>query len=143
MNLDDADRRIADFHDSNDDFLHQLGVQRSLLPRRDDWNETYRLDFERPIEERENYGVMWLADNEIVGWSNTDHIDFGDHAYMHLHIADPDNRASGHGTRFVTLAVQHFFEVLHLSGSTANRTRSTSPRTEPCSASASATSSHT
>ncbi|WP_395155066.1 GNAT family N-acetyltransferase [Ilumatobacter sp.] len=114
MDLDDVDRRIAYFHDSSDDFLRQLGVDRSLLPERKDWKETYRLDFERPIEERQGYGVMWLVDDEVVGWSNVDQIDFGRQALMHLHIADPDDRASGFGAHFVILAVRHFFQVLGL-----------------------------
>ena len=67
INLDDLDRRIAYFHDSSDDFLLQLGVDRLLLPEREDWKETYRLDFERPIEERQGYGVMWLVDDEVGG----------------------------------------------------------------------------
>jgi RimJ/RimL family protein N-acetyltransferase len=114
MNLDDVDRRIAYFHDSSDDFLLQLGVDRLLLPEREDWKETYRLDFERPVEERQGYGVMWLVDNEVVGWSNVDQIDFGRQAFMHLHIADPNDRASGFGAHFVILAVRHFFQVLGL-----------------------------
>ena len=114
MNLDDVDRRIAYFHDSSDDFLLQLGVDRLLLPERQDWKENYRLDFERPIEERQGYGVMWLVDDEVVGWSNVDQINFGRQAFMHLHIADPNDRASGFGAHCVILAVRHFFQVLGL-----------------------------
>lgn len=114
MNLGDADRRIAYFHDASDDFLLRLGVDRALLPGREAWKETYRLDFERSIDERQGYGVMWLVDDEIVGWSNADHIDFASQAFMHLHIADPDIRASGLGAHFVILSVRHFFEALCL-----------------------------
>ena len=97
MNLADVDRRIAYFHDSSDDFLLQIGVDRLLLPEREDWKETYRLDFERPIEERQGYGVMWLVDDEVVGWSNVDQIDFGRQAFMHIHIAEPSPAEPGRG----------------------------------------------
>ncbi len=32
---------------------------------------------------------MWLVDDEVVGWSNVDQIDFGRQAFMHIHIAEP------------------------------------------------------
>jgi RimJ/RimL family protein N-acetyltransferase len=49
-----------------------------------------------------------------VGWSNVDQINFGRQAFMHLHIADPNDRASGFGAHCVILAVRHFFQVLGL-----------------------------
>ncbi len=114
MTLDDVDRRISYFHDADDDFLHHLGVDRSLLPDRDVWKESYRVDFDRSLAERDSYGVMWLVDDEVVGWCNTDRIDVGEQAYMHLHIADPENRAAGFGVHLVALSVRHFFDVLEL-----------------------------
>ncbi len=114
MTIDDVERRVSYFHDSSDEFLHQLGVDRSLLPERDAWSATYRADFERPIAEREGYGVMWLVDDEVVGWCNADRIEFGHQAFIHLHIVDPDDRACGLGARLLALAAREFFAVLQL-----------------------------
>ena len=114
MRLDDVGTRIAYFHDATDDFLHKLGVNRSLLPHPDVWTSSYRDEFARPLAERDNYGVMWLIDGSVIGWCNTDKIEFAEQAFMHLHIAGPENRATGFGAHFVALSVQHFFEVLQL-----------------------------
>lgn len=114
MTIDDAEMRISYFHDATDEFLRSLGVDRALLPDRVTWKERYQADFALPISERENYGVMWLVDDEPVGWCNTDHIDFGREAFMHLHIADPQNRASGLGADFVARSVRELFTALQL-----------------------------
>ncbi|WP_420451749.1 GNAT family N-acetyltransferase [Ilumatobacter sp.] len=114
MTVDDASMRIRYFHDASDEFLVRLGVDRALLPDPADWLEWYRTDFERPIPERQSYGVMWMVEADVVGWSNVDHIEFGRQAFMHLHIADEHNRATGHGSRFVALGLRELFNVLQL-----------------------------
>ena len=40
---------------------------------------------------------MWLVDDEVVGWSNVDQIDFGRQAFMHIHIAEPSPAEPGRG----------------------------------------------
>jgi RimJ/RimL family protein N-acetyltransferase len=50
----------------------------------------------------------------VVGFSSTDRIDFGNEAFMHLHVVEAGLRSSGLGTQFVRLSAQAYFETLEL-----------------------------
>lgn len=114
MSLDEVGIRIEYFHDSSDTHLLMLGVDRTLLPSRADWSAFYERDYARPIAERENYSLVWLLDDEIVGFSSADRIEFGEQAFMHLHIRDSGRRHAGLGARFVRLSAPHYAEALQL-----------------------------
>jgi RimJ/RimL family protein N-acetyltransferase len=114
MNLDEVGIRIDYFHDAPDEHLMRLGVDRSLLPSRAEWYSFYERDHARPITEREDYSLVWLLEEAIVGFSSTDRIEFGAQAFMHLHILDSGRRDSGLGSRFVRLSALHYVEALQL-----------------------------
>lgn len=114
MRLADVGIRIDYFHDASDDHLRLLGVNRALLPLREAWWKFYEDDCARPIRERVNYSLIWELDDEVVGFSSTDQITFGEEAYMHLHILDPNHRSSGLGTQFVRKSAETYLQVLEL-----------------------------
>lgn len=114
MGPDEAHIRIDYFHDASDEHLRMLGVDRVLLPARTAWAKWYRDDYARPIRERENYTLIWELDGEVVGFSSTDHITFGEQAFMHLHLLDPARRRSGLGTQFVRESAAIYFRALEL-----------------------------
>jgi RimJ/RimL family protein N-acetyltransferase len=114
MRLDEVDLRIAYFHDSSDEYLLKLGVGRELLPSREDWRAYYEKDFARPLAERETYNLAWELDGRFVGFSSIDHIEPGDHAFMHLHIVEEARRHSGLGIKFVRLSVEEYFRAFDL-----------------------------
>lgn len=114
MRLDEVGLRIDYFHDASDEYMRKLGADPALLPSREAWRAYYEEDFARPIAERETYNIVWELDGRIVGFSSTDNIDFGEQAFMHLHIIEEPDRRSGLGTRFVRLSAEHYFEVLEL-----------------------------
>src|SRR5437867_3755965 len=97
LRLDEVGLRIAYFHDASDEYLLKLGVDRALLPSREDWLANYEEDFARPIAERATYNLAWELDGRLVGFSSTDKIDFGEQAFMHLHIVREPNRRRGLG----------------------------------------------
>jgi RimJ/RimL family protein N-acetyltransferase len=112
MTMGDTSLRIDYFHDADDAYLTQLGVDRSLLPSREAWNRLYQADYARPIEQREYYSLLWQLDGETVGFSSTDRIEFGAQAWMHLHLTAPTLRGTGLGAQFVALSARRYFEVL-------------------------------
>ena len=114
MLLTDVDVRINYFHDSSDDHLRILGVDRALLLTREAWRSFYAEDYARPIQERDNYSLVWELDDQTVGFSSTDHIVFGQEAFMHLHILKPMLRREGLGAEFVKISAQLYFRVLRL-----------------------------
>jgi RimJ/RimL family protein N-acetyltransferase len=114
MQLSEVDLRINYFHDASDEHLLTLGVDRTLLPSREKWRQFYEADDPRPLAERINYSLLWELDQEVVGFSSTDRIDFGEEAFMHLHIISPAQRWSGLGTEFVKRSVAIYLRDLKL-----------------------------
>ena len=112
MTLADVGLRIDYFHDADNAHLDRLGVDRALLPSRQEWHRLYEIDDARPLEQREFYSLLWLVDGKTMGFSSTDRIEFGRHAWMHLHITAPSLRRTGLGTQFVRLSAQRYFEML-------------------------------
>jgi RimJ/RimL family protein N-acetyltransferase len=106
--------RIDYFHDSSDEHLLKLGVDRASLPSREDWRAAYVEDAARPIEEREGYALIWELDGRVIGFSSADRIVFGEEAFMHLHIVSPELRHRGFGAEFVKESARHYFRVLQL-----------------------------
>lgn len=114
MSLSEVRVRIEYFHRATDDHLKLLGVDRTMLPSRDAWRRFYEADYARPIQERQNYSLIWELDRRIVGFSSTDTITFAEQAFMHLHIMELGDRRGGLGTEFVRLSVEHYFATLRL-----------------------------
>jgi Acetyltransferase (GNAT) domain len=114
MRIEEVGFRIDYFHDASDEYLVKLGVDRALLPGREAWRTHYEEDFARPIAERDSYNLVWELDGWPVGFSSTDKIEFGEQAFMHLHIVEEPNRRRGLGAEFVRLSVEEYFRALEL-----------------------------
>lgn len=114
MRLESVHVRIDYFHDSSDEHLQLLGVDRARLPGRDEWRASYAEDDARPIEERQSYSLLWELDGRVVGFSSAHPITYGHEAFMHLHILDPRQRRTGLGAELVRHSADHYFEVLRL-----------------------------
>lgn len=114
LRLDEFGFRVDYFHEASDEYLLKLGVDRELLPDRDEWVAYYEEEFGRPLAERESYHLGWELDGRLVGFSSTDNIEFGEQAFMHLHIAKEPLRRQGLGTEFVRLSVDEYFRALEL-----------------------------
>jgi RimJ/RimL family protein N-acetyltransferase len=114
MRLSEVSIRVDYFHDASDEYLRVLGVDRTLLPTRQAWRSFYEEDYARPIRDRVNYSLVWQLNGQVVGFSSTDRIDFGNEAFMHLHVVEAELRRSGLGTQFVRLSAQAYFKDLEL-----------------------------
>ena len=114
LRLDEVGVRIDYFHGATDAYLLKPGADPALLPSREDWLASFEEDFARPISERTGYHLAWELDGRLVGFSSTDNIDFGEQAFMHLHIVEEPNRRRGLGTEFVRLSVEEYFHTLRL-----------------------------
>jgi RimJ/RimL family protein N-acetyltransferase len=114
MRLAEVGIRIDYFHDSSDEHLRMLGVDRALLPTREAWRAFYEEDFARPPQDRTSYLLVWERDGSVVGFSSADRIVFGEEAFMHLHILSPTMRGKGLGVDFVKESARTYFQALEL-----------------------------
>jgi RimJ/RimL family protein N-acetyltransferase len=114
MALAEADLVVDYFHNATPEHLEMLGVDPARLPRTDVWREAIRRDFAQPLEKRLAFAVIWLLDEQPVGFSSCDSIVIGDRANMHLHVTKAEYRQQGIGTQCVRRSVELYFERLRL-----------------------------
>lgn len=114
MRLDETGIIVDYFHTSTPEHLDTLGVDPTRLPDPARWRQRYELEYAKPLPERDAFQVVWLLDDEVVGFSTVDKLQFGEQANMHLHIVKPDRRQSGMGVQFVRLSARLYFETLQL-----------------------------
>jgi len=114
MTLAETPLRIDYFLGASDDYLRLLGVDRAKLPSRAAWLTRFAEDLTRPPTERDTYAIVWLLDEQIVGFSTADHIRPGQEAFLHLHVLDPNRRRQGLGSRFVRLSAEHYQQTLRV-----------------------------
>jgi RimJ/RimL family protein N-acetyltransferase len=114
MQVAEVGVRIDYFHDSSDEHLLKLGVDRASLPSKEAWRSAYTADYALPLEQREGVALIWELDGRTVGFSSADRILFGEEAFMHLHIVSPELRHRGFGAAFVKESARHYFRMLQL-----------------------------
>ena len=114
MKLEEVDLIIDYFHHATREHLDTMGVDPTRLPDPAKWRERYAYEYSQPIERRKTFLVVWKSGDTPVGFSTSDRIVYGQEAYMHLHILDPEQRRRGMGTECVKQTVKLYFEALQL-----------------------------
>jgi RimJ/RimL family protein N-acetyltransferase len=94
--------------------LEILGVDPTRLPTPENWRERFQRESTLPIERRAWIVVIWLLDNQPVGFSSSDKITYGEQANMHLHVINPERRNRGIGVECVGRSVDLYFDLLKL-----------------------------
>ena len=112
--VDDIDVMISYYLNADHAFLRGMGVEPSKLPSLDEWRRILLEDFDRPIEQRHFYYLIWEIDDVSVGHSNINKIVYGEEAFMHLHVWRPEHRRSGHGRYFLEESIACYFKIFHL-----------------------------
>ena len=114
MAFSEVDLMINYFLNASDEYLSRLGVDRQKLPSLSDWQEMLRRDFESSYATKETCYVLWVLENELVGHSHIGKIQFGEEAFMHLHLWDSMHRKSGNGSFFIRESINFYFNVFEL-----------------------------
>jgi RimJ/RimL family protein N-acetyltransferase len=110
----EVDLIIEYFQRSTPEHLETLGVDPSRLPSVESWRERLRRESTLPAEQRAVVLVIWLSDQQPVGFSTSDRIRYGEQANMHLHVTEPERRHQGIGVEGVRRSVDLYFERLKL-----------------------------
>ena len=105
---------IQYFQDSTPEHLEILGVDPSRLPPAQSWRERLQRECTLSIEQRTMMLVIWLSDDQPVGFSTSDKIRYGEQAHMHLHVTEPERRHQGTGVECVRRSADIYFERLKL-----------------------------
>lgn len=99
---------------SSEGHMKGMGVDLKKLPTAGEWNNMLSEQLRQPIAQKKSYAIIWLVNGIPIGHCNINKIDFGNEAYMHLHIWKTDIRQKGLGIKLVKLTLPYFFEKLNL-----------------------------
>lgn len=95
-------------------FLTGMGVDLAKMPTKKEWITMLTEQLAQPYSEKRSYCIIWLVDNKPIGHCNVNKIEFGEEAYMHLHMWNAGLRKKGVGTELVKMSLPYFFKNLKL-----------------------------
>lgn len=110
----DIEKVVDYFVNADSGFLKEMGADKSKLPKREEWIKKLKSELEKKPSEKEFYYVIWLLDDQAIGHSNINKIEFGNIATMHLHLWKNDQRRNGLGFDFLRLTIPYYFKNLRL-----------------------------
>ena len=110
----ETDLIVGYFLHSTPEHLEMLGVDPTRFPPAASWRERLRHECALPVEHQSVMLVIWLSDDQPIGFSTSDKIIHGEQANMHLHVTDPGRRHQGAGAECVRRSVDIYFEKLKL-----------------------------
>jgi RimJ/RimL family protein N-acetyltransferase len=114
INSDDIEA-ITDYWLAADaDYLRGMGADKAKLPSREQWRQMLATQISQDYPEKQAYAIIWELNGEAVGHCNVNKIEFGESAYMHLHIWQPEHRKGGHGQAFLEMTIPFFFKNMQL-----------------------------
>jgi RimJ/RimL family protein N-acetyltransferase len=102
------------FINSDAEFLIEMGAQKEKLPSRQGWLNKLHNEFDKPVEQKEYYYILWLNNGQPVGHTNINFIEFGETAKMHLHLWRPNQRKRGMGEVFLRNSISIYFDKFDL-----------------------------
>lgn len=114
LELNDIEKIVDYFVKSDADFLKGMGADKSKLPIRKEWISKLKSEFKKPNKKKEFYYIIWMINNEPIGHSNINKIDFGNSATMHLHLWKNERRKKGLGLVFLRQTIPYYFKNFEL-----------------------------
>ncbi|MBC2845427.1 GNAT family N-acetyltransferase [Winogradskyella flava] len=106
----DIEKIVNYFVNADAEFLKGMGADKSKLPKRENWIKKLESELKKPYKTKEFYYIIWLLDNQEIGHSNINNIEFGKSATMHLHLWNNAKRRSGLGLDFLRLTIPYYFK---------------------------------
>lgn len=110
----DIEKVVDYFVNADPAFLRGMGADKTKFPSREEWIEKLASELQKAPEEKEFYYIIWLVDDQPIGHSNINNIEFGHIARMHLHLWKNDKRKSGLGLAFLRLTIPYYFRNFRL-----------------------------
>ncbi len=95
---------IADYwSNATPEYLLNMGVDLKKMPARSDFQTMLSNQIKLDYEHKKSFALIWEVDGKPVGHSNVNPVEYGNQAFMHLHIWYPEYRGKGLGEKFVEL----------------------------------------
>lgn len=99
---------------SGEEYLKSMGVDITKLPTPDDFAAGLNAQLSLPYPAKKAYALIWECNGMPIGHTNLNPVEYGNEAYMHLHIWQPGSRYSGMGTQLVERSLPLYFKNMKL-----------------------------
>jgi RimJ/RimL family protein N-acetyltransferase len=110
LQKDDIEYIVQYWLNAEDDFLLEMGVDLAKLPTEAELSTMLLQQLKQSHTKKQSYCIIWKIDSKPVGHSNINKINFGEKAYMHLHLWRSNRRKKGVGSQFVKMSLPYFFQ---------------------------------
>jgi RimJ/RimL family protein N-acetyltransferase len=114
MKRGDIDLIVDYFINADSEFLKGMGADKNKLPNKKEWINKLNQEIEKPIKNKEFHYIIWLLEDQPVGHSNINKINFGQTASMHLHLWSVHERQKGLGIKFLKKTIPIYFNNFKL-----------------------------
>lgn len=114
MVKDDIEHFVKYWLESSTEHLEGMGVDIMKRPTKEQIEKLITDQLGVPMKNRKSYFLTWLVNNKPIGCSNVNQIEYGNKAFMHVHLWQTENRQRGIGTVFIKKSLPYFFENLNL-----------------------------
>lgn len=114
MLSEDIEQVVDYFVLADQAFLAGMGADQNKLPEKTKWVEQLESEIRKPYTEKEFYYIIWLIDDQPVGHTNINNIQFGVSATMHLHLWKNAVRKKGLGIDFLRQSIPEYFKHFEL-----------------------------
>jgi RimJ/RimL family protein N-acetyltransferase len=92
----------------------RMGTDRKNLLSREEWIALLIEDSQQPLHNRQFCYLGFFLDDQAIGHTNANKINFGNEAYIHLHVWDPRLRQQGLGYFYFKQALDYYFHHFEL-----------------------------
>jgi len=114
LQASDIDHIAGYWAQASPDYLRGMGADPEKRPIREQMTAMLSEQLSQPYPEKKSYCTIWEADGRPIGHCNVNKIEFGESAYMHLHLWDGSIRQQGLGVALVKMSLPYFFKNLQL-----------------------------
>ena len=94
---------------SEDDHLVGMGVDLAKMPTEDGLTQMLTSQINLSYPEKQSYCIIWELNGKAIGHCNINKIQFGEEAFMHLHLWNVPTRQKGMGLQLVKMSLPYFF----------------------------------
>ena len=102
------------FLEADLEHLLGMGVDTSKLLPKAQWLQFLTHELAQEDKAKTHFYLIWEYEGKAIGHSNINLIQFGDHAFLHLHLWEKPRRERGLGTAFVKLCLPIYFSRFQL-----------------------------
>lgn len=111
---EDISSILSYWFDKSDEDLIQMGVNKPKLGTRESFSQSLKSSLNTPLESAKYFYMIWLIDDQAVGYSSLKDIEMGELATMHLHIWSSEFRGKGYGAELFCMSAVEFYKMFKL-----------------------------